>query len=711
MNSRDRKAGIVGSECTKNCVRGRPEPAGQPELEAPACKRPEASVDAEPSHNSINNIPHADHVPKFLGDKVLALTDPDEGQRKQVTILVADIADYSSLSKNLSPEEAYEIITRFLEVLEEQIRCHGGIMAQVSEGTVKGLFGAPASVEDHAKRACEAALAIRESVGSLAKKVRKENCVDLGIRIGLVSDVILTGSVSGGVELDSRDLDDADDLIPVVQGLMKPGKIAAARSTFDLVSDFFDFQPIKQHERDGIELVVAYELLKSRELASPIRAKELKGLSKFVGREQEMSVLLEAAEKARRGRGQTVAVTGDAGVGKSRLVLELQKRVPEGQQIFLEGYCRNYNAVGPYGRVLDMLRSIFDVRAGEKENSAGKKIKDWLALHVAGHDEIVAPMYEILALKVEDERYSRLPYQQKRSKIFQAVERVLVQTSRQKPLIAIVEDLHWIDRTSEELLRHLIGRISDARIFLVMLYRPEYAGASQLGAAVSQVHLAELPDDPARELAESILGGEADDSLMNVIRNQTAGNPLFIEELTKAFLDSGEIEIADYRFTLMPHAQAQLLPKTIQGVISARIDRLEKDVKTTLQVASVIGREVPLHLLERITESGEDISSHISRLQKLEFIHGDKDRQFAFKHALTQEAAYTSLLTRRRLKIHHETAKAIEKLYSDRLEEFYEQLAHHFGKSGNLRKEFKYLKLSALKASRQKLALGGLSIR
>ncbi len=613
MNSRDSEAGIVGSESRTKRVRGRPEPGGQPDFGASACKRREASVGAEPSRKSINEISHSDRVPKFLGDKVLALTDPDEGQRKQVTILVADIADYSSLSKNLSPEEAYETIARFLEILEEQIRSHGGIMAQVTEGTVKGLFGAPACLEDHANRACEAALAIRESVGSLAKKVRKENRVDLGIRIGLVSDVILTGSVSGGVELDSRDLDDADDLIPVVQGLMKPGKIVAARSTFDLVSDFFDFQPIKQHERDGIELVVAYELLKSRELASPIRAKELKGLSKFVGREQEMSVLLEAAEKARRGRGQVVAVTGDAGVGKSRLVLELKKRLPEGQQIFLEGYCRNYDAVAPYGPVLDMLRSIFDIRARKKESSAGKKIKDWLALHVAGHDEIVAPIYEILALKVEDERYSRLPYQQKRSKIFQAVERVLVQTSRQKPLIAIVEDLQWIDRSSEEVLNYLMGRIENAKIFLVLLYRPEYSGASRLGTLSEEVHLDHISREQTKALVESVLGGgEADGDLLSLILDKTGGNPLFVEEFTRSLSDVGAIQRSGGKFVLAQDASTEMLPKTIQAVIAARMDRLDKDVKATLQVASVIGSEFPLTLLERVTATGEELeSAHI----------------------------------------------------------------------------------------------------
>ncbi len=642
---------------------------------------------------------------EFLGDKVLALRNAEVDELKYVTILVADIPDSSSLSRKLAPEEAYGLMVRCLAILEEQIRHYGGTVAQVTGGVVNGLFGAPMSHEDHARRACDAALSILKKIDLSRQKLREEFNADFHIRIGLVSGAILTSSSKAGAGLEYEDLEDADDLISPLQAITQPGKALVAKSTYDLTSDFFEFRPVETSRPEGLKPVDAYELVKPRELPSPMRAKEMKWLSKFVGREQEMSILLEAAERARRGRGQAVAVTGDAGVGKSRLVWELKRRLPEGEQTFLEGYGRNYDGVAPYGPVLDMLRSIFDIKAGEKESSASKKIKEWLALQVAGHDEIVAPIYEILALKVEDAQYMELPFQQKRNRIFEAIETVLVEASREKMLAVILEDLHWIDRSSEEVLNYLIPRIEGAKILLILLYRPEYAGASSLGISSEEVHLGHISCEHVKELVSSVLGGpQIDDALIRLIQEKTGGNPLFVEEFTRSLSDVGAIQRSGGKFVLAQDASAEMLPKTIQALIAARMDRLDKDVKATLQVASVIGTGFPMDLLQLVTKTGDVLKSHIAKLQKLEFmreVQASPERQFAFKHVLTQEAAYGSLTARRKLRFHQRTGEAIEELYSNRLEEFYEQLAHHFGKSADLQKQFKYLKLAAIKARRQ----------
>lgn len=265
--------------------------------------------------------------------------------------------------------------------------------------------------------------------------------------------------------------------------------------------------------------------------------------------------------------------------------------------------------------------------------------------------EITAPLHEILALTVEDEQYLGPTFREKRSRIFKAVATVLAGEARDKLVVVILEDLHWIDRTSEELLAYLIERIHGRNVLLLLLYRPEYRGSSRLGPGLSEIHLGELPEKPMTMLAETVLDdSEVDAGLMDLIRRHTGGNPLFIEEIAMSLLQSGSLEMVDGKFLLKSKAPIDLVPKGIQGVISARMDRLLPEVKTTLQVASVIGREVPLRLLERVRKAEHDFQPHFLELQRLEFLYErvpSSEREFLFKHALTQEAGYQGMLPQR----------------------------------------------------------------
>jgi class 3 adenylate cyclase/tetratricopeptide (TPR) repeat protein len=645
-------------------------------------------------------------APKLVGEKVLSFKEAHEVERKHVTILIADIADYASVSAHLNPEEQYRVVSLCLAIIKEQVSRYGGTMTQTARGTVKAVFGAPQALERHARRACAAGLSLSKAISDYAEKLRQEQSLELRIRIGLVSGLILSGSVLNGADIDLEDLEELEDLIPKVQAFMKPGVVVVARSTYCLTSDFFEFRELENFEQqDAGQFMTMYELLRSREFRGPIESRQLRGLSKFVGREREMSILLEAFEKAMKGFGQALGIAGDAGVGKSRLVLEFKNSFPGGELKCLDGFCRSYDFVPPYQPFLDILKLSFGVEPGEGEASSKMKILEKLKCFADSDEEIIAPLSEILALTVDDEGYLALSSQEKRKRIFKAIESILVGEIHDKPLVLILEDLHWIDRTSEELLTYLVERISESKVLLIVLYRPEYEGASSLGPALRQIRLGELVEKATRRLTSSILGGsEVDEGLMDVIRNQTAGNPLFIEEFTKALLESGVIQKVDGKFLLKSKTQAPLLPQTIQSVISARMDRLEKEVKTTLQVASVIGREFPFRLLERVRKADCKIELHIVKLQQLEFLYekvSSAKRECVFKHALTQEAAYKGMLRQKRGLIHEEVGSAIEEMFSERIEDFYEQLAYHFSGAGNPQKEFHYLKLSALKASQQ----------
>lgn len=317
----------------------------------------------------------------------------------------------------------------------------------------------------------------------------------------------------------------------------------------------------------------------------------------------------------------------------------------------------------------------------------------------------MAPLHEMLALTVDDESYLALDFEEKRKRIFKAVKSILVGETQERPLIVLLEDLHWIDRSSEDLLAYLVDEISDSRVLIIALYRPEYQGSSRLASAFKELRLDELQREEVAQLTSSILEvSEVDADLIDTILKQTAGNPLFIEEFTKSLLESGVIQKVDDRLLLKKGAQASSVPNTVRSGISARMDRLEKAVKSTLQVASVIGSEFPLHLLQRVRKANGSFGQHLERLKQLQFIYEKAyatDREFVFKHALIQETAYKGMSSQNRRLIHAEVGAALEEMFSERIEDVCEQLAYHFSRAGNPRKAVQYLSLSATKAQKQ----------
>jgi class 3 adenylate cyclase/tetratricopeptide (TPR) repeat protein len=644
--------------------------------------------------------------PILLGEKLLAFDEAHEVERKHVTILIADIADCALLSEKLNSEELYRVSASCFAIIQEQVCRYGGTMTQTIGGTVRAVFGAPQAFERHAKRACEAALCITELISDYSKRLREEHGLDLQMRIGLVSGLILSGSMPSGADVNYEDLEDVEDLIPAVQAALNPGATVVAANTYKFVSNFFEFRPLKEcGQQSAGKCFELYELLGARLFEGPIESKRLRGLSRFVGREPEMSILLEAVEKARQGVGQAISIVGEAGVGKSRLVFEFKNILQPGERTWLSGYCRSYNGAPPYHPFLDVLRLSLGIDPGDKEGTIKSKILSRLRRHTDSYEEMIAPLHEILALTVEDERYLALGFQEKRRRISQAVENVLVSEAREETLIVALEDVHWIDPSSEELLTYLIERISRAKLLLIVLYRPEYDWASRSSPGIRQIRLGELMDEPVRMLTSSVLGGsEVDNGIVDLIWDKTGGNPLFIEEFAMSLMEGSAIREIDGKFFLENQAQTSLMPQTIQSVISARMDRLKEEVKTTLQVASVIGREVPFRLLEQVRKADRNIESDLEKLQQLAFMHEkveSAEREYVFKHALTQEAAYQGMSRQKRALIHEEVGNAIEEMFPERIDDFCEQLAYHFSRGGDAQKEFHYLKFSAIKAFRQ----------
>jgi tetratricopeptide (TPR) repeat protein len=446
----------------------------------------------------------------------------------------------------------------------------------------------------------------------------------------------------------------------------------------------------------------AFELIKASKVATRIGASVAKGLTRFVARKNSIAALLDAFDKVKSGSGQVVGLLGEAGIGKSRLLLEMRNMLPQGEYHYLEGRCLHYGGSMAYLPVLDILRSYFDIKEGDREFLIKKKMEE----RIIDLDEklkgVIPPFQSLLSLKVDDEDFSKLEPKEKRERTFEALRDLMIRVSQEKPLVLTVEDLHWMDKTSEEFLGYLTGWLANTPIMLLLLYRPEYTHPWGSKSYYTKVGLDQLGTDSSSELVKAILeDGEVAPELRQLILNRAAGNPLFMEEFTHTLLENGSIERKDEKYVLSGKASDIQVPDTIQGIIAARLDRLEDNLKRTMQVASVIGRDFAFRILQTITGMREDLKSYLLNLQGLEFIYEKRlfpELEYIFKHALTQEVAYNSLLHKRRKEIHEKIGRALEELYPDRLEEFYEMLGYHYSRSDNYGKACHYLKLSGKKA-------------
>lgn len=649
------------------------------------------------------------YTPKHLADKILTTRSSIEGERKLVTVLFADVAGSTAIFEKLDPEQVHEIMDGCFRILMDEIHRFEGTINQFRGDGVMALFGAPIAHEDHAQQACRASLAIQTALVPYAEKLKKAYGIEFETRVGLNSGSVVVGSIGDDLRMDYTAKGDTANLASRMESNAEPGTILISENTYRLAGDYFDFESKGKVQVKGKEEPVrVYQLIKAGEVETRIAASAAKGLTPFVGRKSELVTIKEAFEKAQSGSGQVVGVVGEAGAGKSRLVLEVRNMLPRGEYNYLEGRCLHYGGSMPYLPMLDVFRSYVGIKEGEQESVIKKKMKE----RILGLDEnlrtVIPPFQELLSLKVDDDEYLRLDPKQKRVKTFEAVRDLLIRGSQERPLVLVIEDLHWIDKTSEELLDYMIGWLPTTPILLILLYRPEYTHQWGSKSSYSKLGVHHLSTDTSAELVRAILeGGQVDPELREFILGRTSGNPLFLEELTRTLLENGSIQRDHQQYVLAGSAADIQVPETIHGIIAARMDRLEESLKAILQVASVIGREFFFRILQAITGMREELKSYLLNLQGLEFIYEKRifpEMEYIFKHALTQEVAYNSLLVKRRKQIHEQIGEAIEELFPERLEEFCEMLAYHYSKSDNKKKACQYLKSSGAKAMRSNSA-------
>jgi class 3 adenylate cyclase/tetratricopeptide (TPR) repeat protein len=683
------------------------------EQECPNCKAKipqDSKFCGECGHNlrALKQAPSIDYsqprsyTPKFLAEKILTTRDSIEGERKLVTVLFADVANFTALSERLDPEEVHGIMDGCFGILMDEVHTYEGTINQFTGDGVMALFGAPVAHEDHAQRACRAALSAQKAIEAYAEKVMREFEVEFEMRMGLHSGPVIVGSIGDDLRMDYTAVGDTTNLAARIQQVATPRQVWVSQETHHMIRNYFHDEFVLETPLKGkAEPQRLYRVVsEQRGVRTRFEAGMARGMTELVGRRLEMEALRGAFRKAKGGKGQVVDVVGEAGIGKSRLLYEFQKALGDDVK-FLRGICIQYGRNINFLPVIDIVRGAFGVEEARTEEELGKRIEEKATQNLAP----MIPFYRsLLSLKVEDPMFKALEPEGRKLGTFEAVKNLLIALSEQKPLVVFVDDVHWMDKMSEELLAYFSRCIVDQPILLLAAYRPEGAPPWAQGTHYQRLGLESLSSRSSVRLVRNVLGGPALESkLEEKIVEKTEGNPFFMEEIVRELLERGDLVKEGDRYVCRHPLDRCEIPNTIQGVLAARMDRLSDDLKRTVQIASVIGRDFAFRLLKSIMELGDELRSQLTNLVGLEILYEKAlypEIEYIFKHALTQEVAYDSLLKQRRREIHGRIAQAIEELYADRIEEHYELVAHHYERSGNAEKAVHYLILAGEKSNK-----------
>jgi class 3 adenylate cyclase/tetratricopeptide (TPR) repeat protein len=626
----------------------------------------------------------AEYTPKHIAEKILSSKGALEGERKQVTVLFADLKGSMELLADRDPEEARQLLDPVLARMIEAVHRYDGTVNQVMGDGIMALFGAPLAHEDHALRACYAALAMQAAVQRLTDDVRRSHGLEVRIRVGLNSGEVVVRAIGSDLHMDYTAVGLTTHLAARMEQLATPGTILLTAETLRLVEDFVDVQALGPTSIKGLaEPVDVFQLVGTGPIRSRLHAAAAaRGLSPLVGRQAELQTLHTVHDKAGAGQGQLVGVVGEPGVGKSRLYWEFTHSEPLNGWKVLTTSSVSYGKATAYLPLINLLRDYFEL----DERDTGESLQERLTARLLALGETFRPLIPailtLLDVPVEDEVWRKLDPGRRRQATLDAVKRLLLRESQAQPLLLLVEDLHWIDPETQALLDSLVDSLPTARILLLVSYRPEYQHAWGGRTYYTQLRLDPLPASSAEALLRTLLGEAAAlPPLVRLLIERAEGNPFFLEETVRSLLETGVIAGERGAYRLAKPAASIQMPSTVQAVLAARIDRLPPDEKQLLQSAAVIGKDVPLLLLEAIVENPDDaLRLWLSHLQAAEFLYETSlfpEPEYAFKHALTLEVAYQSLLRGRRRALHERVLDALERLYAERVTEKLELLAHH----------------------------------
>src|SRR5262245_3317098 len=623
------------------------------------------------------------YTPARLAEKILSSRTAMEGERKHVTVLFADLRGSMELLAGQDPEDARHILDQVLERMMEAVHWYEGTVNQVMGDGIMALFGAPVALEDHAVRACYAAVRMADSIRGFAEEIRRGSGAEVQMRVGLNSGEVVVRSVGNDLRMDYSAVGQTTHLAARMEQMARPGSILMSPATLALVDGYVNVTTRGQTTVKGLaEPIEVFELSGVNLIRSRLQTN--RDMARFVGRRVEVQALRTALVRAREGQGQVVAVAAEAGVGKSRLFAEFLRSPETEGCVILETGCISYRRASAWLPIIELLRTYFQIDADDPPAKASDKVVG----KVLSLDETLEPHVPaflwLLDVPIDEDSYawSNLDPQRRRQRALEGVKRLLLRETRVQPLIVVVEDLHWVDTETQQLLDGLVSSADAARMLLLVNYRPEYQHGWGNKPWYQQLRIDVLPLETAEELLSALLGDDPTlAALKHILIERTGRNPFFLEEAVQALRDSGVFEGERGKYRLTRRVNEIQVPATVQAILAARVDRLPEAEKRLLQAMAVAGTESSFALLHAIADVDDDnLRRSLAHLQEADFVYESclfPDIEYSFRHALIHDVAYHSLVRDRRRTLHARIMDAIEDLAGSRLAENVERLGHH----------------------------------
>jgi class 3 adenylate cyclase/tetratricopeptide (TPR) repeat protein len=678
-----------------------------------ACGNQLATPDApsaEPSYSKPRetNGPPANafvpDVPGHLAEKILSGRAALEGERRQVTVLFGDIANFTALSEKLDPEEVHRIVQRCFELIAAEIHRFEGTINQYGGDGFMALFGAPIAHEDAPRRAVHAALAIQHALVRFGKELEQQTGLVVQMRIALNTGIVVVGRITDDLRMDYTAIGDTINLASRLQSAARPTSVVISEATHRAIEGFFDTVDLGELQIRGHAPVRAFEVTGARSRRTRLEVTAERGLTPLVGRERELAALEDLFREVRGGRGQIVFISGEAGIGKSRLLLEFRRRLEAANDpiTWLEGRCVSFGQSIPMLPLIDQLHETFGIREGDGEPELIAKVEQGMRAMGGLEAEIPYVRY-LFSADPGDVAVAAMEASARRKRLFDALRALMLRGATLRPMVLVFEDLHWSDTSTQEYLDFAMDSVAGARAMMILTHRIGQTHQFPSRSFHTTLNLHHLSPAQALEMATRVLGAtDFPEELKAALEQKAEGVPLFVEEMTKSLVDLGFLARENGHYRVTKALEDLSVPDTMQGIIMARLDRLGSDGKRTVQLASVIGRQFVVRLLERVAGLTGKLEGLLAELKALEIIYELgllAEPGYVFKHAVIQDVAYSSLLVQSRKDLHQGVGEAIEELYRDRLTEHFGELAHHFTRGEDWSKAMQYSTLAGDQAA------------
>ena len=645
------------------------------------------------------------YLPQGLTEKILSQRDRIEGEHKQVTVMFCDMKGFTTLSEKLNPEAMYAMMDQVYEILIHKVHEFDGTVNEMTGDGVMALFGAPIALEDAPQRAIRSAIAIHKEMTKFNEKIKQEKGIlpPLKMRVGIHTGPVVVGTLGNDLRVEFKAVGDTVNIASRMESLAEPGTTYISEDTFKATEGLFRVESLGEKEIKGKEKPIrVYQVIAPSTRRTRFDVSAERGLTPFVGRQRGLELLMDGYERSKEGRGQAISIISEAGIGKSRLLYEFRKAVTNEDITFLEGKCLSYSRNVAYHPIVDVLKANFDIQDNDSGPAIRKKVITWLqAISV---DEASTLPYILDLLAVKDSGIDKLSIspETRKDRTLQALKKIVLKGSEIRPLIMAIEDLHWMDRSSEDALKELLESISGSKIFLIFTYRPEFVHTWGSRSYHSQITLNRLSNRESLTMVSHLLNTTSiEKDLEDLTLAKTEGIPFFIEEFIKSIKDLKIIERIKGTYKLTRDFKTIFIPSTIQDVIMAQVDHLPEAAREVLRTGSVIEREFSHELIQKVTDLPEtELLSQLSTLRDSELLYERgiyPTSTYIFKHALTREVVYDSILSKKKKQIHAKIARIIEELYGESICDCYGILSNHCMASENYEKAAEYARLEARK--------------